>query len=242
MNAMLILAACLLPLFPFSLIFNAVYARVAHPLARAALVLAWPQAGLWALAASGATVPGWVQPWALATALLYGVRALTLRDAGLWLAYLSIALGALLWLAPAPALAWAFAAPLALLALAIGAIATRYGAAFAGYPDALAARSPRLAGVFALAVLAASGMPPFSGFFVWLHWALDTRPAAAAVLLVVWLLWSWAAVRLLQGLLVGRMAPDAAAPRDLGRGAVWGYALAFAALLAGGVWLAGGLT
>lgn len=242
MNAMLILAACLLPLFPFSLIFNAVYARITHPLARAVLLLAWPQAGLWALSASGATVPGWALPWALGTALLYGVRALTLRDAGQWTGFLATALGALVWLRPENALVWAFSVPLALLALATGAIVSRYGAAFAGYPDALAARSPRLAGVFTLAVLAAAGTPPFTGFFVWLRWALAAPSVAAAGLLAVWLLWSWAAIRLLQGLLIGDAPPDAASPPDLGRGATWGYGLAFVALLAGGLWLAGGLT
>lgn len=240
MNPKLILAACLLPLFPFSLIFNAVFAWVRPPLARAALLLAWPLAGLWVLAASGITPPAWIVPWALATALLYALRALTLRDAGQWLGYLSVSLGALLWLQPEPGLAWAMSAPLALLALVTGGIVKRYGAAFAGYPGALAARAPRLAGVFALAVLAAIGTPPFSSFFVWLSWALAATPGAAVVLLVVWLLWSWAAIRLLQGLLVGMAAPGEAVPADLGRGFVWLGALALSALLVGGLWIAGG--
>lgn len=240
MSPKLILAACLLPLFPFSLIFNAVFAWIRPPLARAALLLGWPLSGLWVLAASGITPPDWIVPWALATALLYALRALTLRDAGQWLAYLSVSLGALLWVQPEPELAWAMSAPLALLALVLGAIVKRYGAAFAGYPDALAARSPRLAGVFALAVLAAIGTPPFSSFFVWLSWALTVTPGAAVVLLVVWLLWSWAAIRLLQGLLVGEAPPEAARPVDLGRAGVWLAALALVALLAGGLWIAGG--
>lgn len=242
MNTVLILAACFLPLFPFSMLFNALFARVPHPLARAGLLLAWPQIGLWLVQSSGAGVPHWIAPWALATALLYALRALSLRDAGQWIGFLATALGALVWLQPEAAMVWAFAAPLAVLALVVGAITARYGAAYAGYPDALAQRSPRLAGVFVVTVLVAIGTPPFSGFFAWVSLVLAVSPAIALGLLGVWLLWSWAAIRLIQGLIVGEAAPETASPDDLGRGPLWLAVLALGGLLVGGLWLAGGLT
>ena len=86
---------------------------------------------------------------------------------------------------------------MALLALITGAVVTRYGAAYAGYPDALALRSPRLAGVFVVAVLVATGTPPFAGFFAWVALVLAATPAMAMGLLAVWLVWSWAAIRLM---------------------------------------------
>jgi hypothetical protein len=241
MNPLLILAACFLPLFPFSMLFNSVFARIRHPLARAVLLLAWPQAGLWAVQQAGG-LPDWIVPWALATALLYAVRALSLRDAGQWTGFLATALGALVWLRPDTAIVWAFFVPLALLALITGAITTRYGAAYAGYPDALALRSPRLAAGFVVAVLVATGTPPFAGFFAWLALALTAAPEIALGLLAVWLLWSWAAIRLIQGLVVGEAPADGAQPDDLRRGQTWLLALAFVGLLLGGLWLAGGLT
>ncbi|MFN3544844.1 MAG: hypothetical protein ACK4UX_08335 [Thiobacillus sp.] len=239
MNAHLILAACLLPLFPFSMLFNAVFARIRQPLARAVLLLAWPQAGLWVVQQAGGS-PDWIAPWALATALLYAVRALSLRDAGQWIGFLATALGALVWVRPDTAIVWAFFVPLALLALITGAVVTRYGAAYAGYPDALALRSPRLAGVFAVAVLVATGTPPFAGFFAWIALALAATPAMAMSLLAVWLVWSWAAIRLIQGLVVGEAAAHAL-PGDLGRVQTWMFALTYAGVLLGGLWLAGEL-
>ena len=241
MNPKLLLAACFLPLFPFSMLFNGVFARVRQPLARAVLLLAWPQAGLWLVQQAGG-LPDWMAPWALATALLYALRALSLRDAGQWTGFLATALGALVWLRPELAIVWAFFVPLALLALITGAIVTRYGAAYAGYPDALAQRSPRLAGVFVIAVLVATGTPPFAGFFAWLALALAATPGIALGLLAAWLLWSWAAIRLIQGLVVGEAPLDGVQPDDLGRGQTWLLALAFVGLLLGGLWLAGGLT
>jgi hypothetical protein len=57
------------------------------------------------------------------------------------------------------------------------------------------------------------------------------------VLTLVWLLWSWAAARLLQGLIVGAAEPS---PRqDLSTLVAWGYAVALIALLSSGLLLTG---
>jgi hypothetical protein len=61
----------------------------------------------------------------------------------------------------------------------------------------------------------------------------------ALSLVVIWLLWSWAGVQLLQGLIVGpangREAPD------LSAAALWTYASAIVVLLISGLYVAGDL-
>ena len=70
-----ILIGLFLPLFPLSILFNAVLARVARPALRGTLLLAWPQAGLLLVSFTGTEVPGWLTVWALATAAHPGLVA-----------------------------------------------------------------------------------------------------------------------------------------------------------------------
>jgi hypothetical protein len=58
-------------------------------------------------------------------------------------------------------------------------------------------------------------------------------------LLGIWLLWSWAGARLLQGLVVG--PANAQDSPDLSLAATWLYALVLVALVVGGVYLIGDL-
>ena len=59
-------------------------------------------------------------------------------------------------------------------------------------------------------------------------------------MLIVWLLWSWAAARLIQGFVVGTPARDSSV-QDIGLPLSWGLAVAFTALLLTGVLLTGEL-
>mgnify|MGYP000187488700 CR=1 FL=1 len=93
-----LLIGLFLPLFPLSMAFNLLFARVAQPLARAALLLAWPLVGLCLLHQLGADVPQLVLNWALATSALYAVRLLALRDLGTWTGFLATSVWALLWI------------------------------------------------------------------------------------------------------------------------------------------------
>lgn len=234
-------AAFFLPLFPLSMALNAVLARLRNPVARAVLLLLWPQIGVLLLQMAPHGAPAYFLPWALSTAGLYALRLLTVRDMGLWASFLATSALALVWtLVDAGAgratlhlSAFWLGLPPALLALLTGPLTRRFGAAYAGVQDGLIGSLPRLSGVLAMTVLAAVATPPFSGFFALLgilH-ALDW-PAALGVL-TIWLLWGWAATRLLQGFIFGAGRPVAQA--DIG----WAPTLAVASLL--GVFAAAGL-
>lgn len=234
------IAGLFLPLFPLSMPFNLLIARVRLPMARALLLLGWPQFGLWLLHTSGGQVPDWVVGWALATAALYALRLLTARELNVWTGFLATSAWALLWLAADswPAALW-LSAPLAMLALVAGAMQARLGAAYAGLAGGQVTDLPRLSGVLALAVLAATATPLFPGFAVLLQTMLDATFSDAWAIAAIWLLWSWAGMRLLRGFLVGE--PAGPRPADLGRPASWGYALMLLVLLAGGILLIGGI-
>jgi len=241
--ALVIIAGIFLPLFPLSMVLNVVVARVRHPVARGILFLAWPQTGLALLYAAHVAVPSWVIAWALATSLLYAVRALALREVGLWAGFLATSAFALLWLpltGDTPGLlthlyALAFSTPFVLLALLAAGLEHRFGAAYTGLYGGLAQTLPRFSGVLVPVVLAAIGTPLFPAFFAMLAVVLTAAPAAAAALAAIWLVWTWAGTRLLQGLVTGPAEPGEA--RDLSLGSTWTYAAVLVALVIGGLYL-----
>lgn len=250
---MLILLAVglFLPLFPLSMPFNLLYGVVRRPLARAVLLLAWPGLGLALIHGTGAPLPWWVTPWALATSLLYALRALALRELGQWTSFIATSAWALLWLPLAGGTgagtmaghALGFALPLALLALLGGGVERRFGAAYGGVTSGLAVATPRLSALLVVTVLAVVATPLAPAFFTMLGTivaSVVTAPQSAAVIALVWLLWSWAAARLLQGLVVGEPELPGTVP-DLSPGVAAGYGAALVALAAGGLVLAGGL-
>jgi len=234
-----------LPLFPFSMVFNAVLARTSQPLLRWVLLLAWPQIGLWTLSAHAGAIPSWLVIWALATSLLYAFRLLAMREMGRWTGFLATSAWALLWLPsyaglPASQL-WSFAAgfsvPLVFLTLLAQELERQYGAAYTGLYGGLARRIPRFAGVLVISVLAATATPLFPTFFAMLHSLIVSQPLPAVGLAGIWLIWSWAAARLLQGLIVGPAEPRP--ELDLGIGTTWGYAAGLVGLLVAGLILSG---
>lgn len=240
-----LLVALFLPLFPFSMVFNSLFARVESIGLRMLLLVAWPAAGIGLLSALDRAPPDWLVHWSLATALLYGFRLLALRDLPLWLGHFATSSWALLWL-PAvfgyPATWWlmmlaAFSLPLALLAWLSGHLERVFGAAYAGSLDGLGTSLPRLAGLLVLLVLAAIGTPLFPGFFVlldMLNGLLPGMPLTALGLLALWLLWAWAGMRILQGLIVGQA--DGRTHADIGpvQAGVLGATVAIFAL--SGLW------
>lgn len=245
-----LLAAPFLPLFPFSMAFNALLGVTVRGPLRVLLLVAWPQAGVAMVGGMGAEVPPWLVPWALATALLYALRALALRDVMAWTGFLAVSAWALLWLPAAGrvAPAWlhvhalGFSVPLAVLAVLAVGLERRFGAAYTGLYGGLAVATPRLAIVLVLTVLAVAATPLSPGFFSLLHLvtgAVPAAPFAALAVVLTWLLWSWAAARLIQGLVVG--VPGPAGTPDLGRLAAGGFGLVLAALAGGGLFMAGAL-
>ncbi len=243
---LLLAAALFLPLFPLSVGLNAVLLRVRHPLARSAILLAWPQVGVSLLSSAGQPIPPWFIAWALASAAVYALRLLTVRDLALWAAFLASSALPLTWIladAGAPALrlaALGFSLPAALLALLGGPLTARFGAAYAGLHDGLALHLPRLAGVLVVTTLAAIATPPFPGFFLMLDLMGRLATTAMPVVLAVWLTWGWAATRLLQGFVFGPGRGGASTADDLGAGSAWAYAATLAVFALVGFDLMGG--
>lgn len=240
-----VLIGIFLPLFPFSVAFNALFARAGHPLARSALMLAWPQIGLWGLSAHTTDIPSWLVAWALASSVLYAFRLLAMREMVRWTGFLATSAWALLWL-PAhagvqPSQLWTFAAgfsvPLVFLTLLARALEHRFGAAYTGLYGGLAQRMPRLAGVLVVSLLAATATPLFPTFFGMLHALIVSQPAPAVSLAAIWLIWSWAAARLLQGLIVGPAEPSP--ELDLHVGTTWLYTAGLAGLVFAGLAMSG---
>lgn len=235
-----------LPLFPLSMVFNLLFHRVSDPLPRGVLLLAWPHLGLWLLGWLGTDLPQWVVAWSLATAAFYALRALAVREVGIWTGFMATSAWALLWI---PLLAGesaftlryealGFSAPLLLLALLVAGLERRFGAAYTCLHGRLAGIMPRYSGVLVAVLLAVMATPLFPGFFTLLTTIVTASPGVAASLAGVWLLWSWTGVRLLQGLIVGPPATEQAP--DISVAQTFGYTAALLGLAIVGVSFAGG--
>jgi NADH:ubiquinone oxidoreductase subunit 4 (subunit M) len=168
-----------------------------------------------------------------------------MREIGRWTGFLATSAFALLWL-PATAgtspsqlgaYAAAFSIPLAFITLLTRVLEQRFGAAYIGLYGGLAQSMPRFAGVLVISVLAATATPLFPAFFAMLHTLIASQPLPAIVLAGVWLIWSWGAARLLQGLVVGTADPGPG--YDLDAGTTWGYAIGLTALVFAGLALTG---
>lgn len=246
----LVVAALFLPVFPLSMVFNALFNALPHALLRCVLLLLWPQIGLALLNTTSSAIPAWLITCALASSLLYSFRLLTLREVGQWTGFLATSLWALLWLTPGHAdekalshlHALGMTAPLVLLVLLTAALEKRFGAAYAGLYGGLAQTLPRFAGVFVVVVLASVATPLFPAFFTLLEMIVHTSvtmPLLALMLLVTWLLWSWAGARLIQGMIAG---PDNGVETDdLGVLTTWACAIILLFLIAGSIYLSGEL-
>lgn len=245
----LLLAGLFLPLFPLSMVFNALFDRLQHVALRCALLIAWPHIGLAIIHSTDTGVPTWIITWALATSLLYALRMLALRGVGQWNSFLATSMWAMLWLTTTDmdqsmhhTYTFGITAPLVLLALLSAGLEKRFGAAYTGLYGGLAQSIPRFSGVLVVVILAAVATPLFPGFFIMLKLIMDTSlamPSATFALLVIWLLWSWAGVRLLQGLIVGPASQGEA--DDLNLMSCWSYVIVLIALMLSGIYLSGGL-
>jgi len=248
----LLLAGLFLPLFPLSMVFNALFNRLQHVVLRCLLLICWPHIGLAIIHSTDTNVPAWIITWALATSLLYALRMLALRSVGQWNSFLATSMWAMLWLTTTDlnqsmhhVYAFGITAPLLLLALLSAGLEKRFGAAYTDLYGGLAQSIPRFAGVLVVVILAAIATPLFPSFFIMLKLIMDASvamPAATFALLGIWLLWSWAGVRLLQGLIVGPASPGSEGEvSDLNLMSCWSYAIVLIALILSGVYLSGGL-
>lgn len=242
----MLLAALFLPLFPFSIVLNTILMRLHHPAARFMLLLLWPQAGIAALSLATGPVPHEFVAWALLSSGFYALRLLTVRDLGLWAGFFASSALALTWglaernasLFDMQLYAFWFSLPAALLALLTGPLTKRFGAAFAGLHGGLAFSVPRLSGLLVMTVLAAIATPPSPAFFALLGLLQQLGWASAPGILLIWLLWGWSAVKLMQGFICGKDQADAVV--DIGRTSTVAYVVVLAAFIITGLYLTGG--
>jgi len=247
-SLIILLAGLFLPLFPLSMVFNALLDKIRLSWLRALLLIAWPLCGLFIVLNSELTIPDWLLPLALSTSALYAFRMLSLREVNQWSHFLATSLWSLLWLAviqdTQPVLLYGYAigmsVPLVLLVLLSAGLERRFGAAYTGLTAGLARSIPRFSGVLVTVIVAAIATPIFPGFFIMLDMVVETisaTPQAAMALLLIWLLWSWAGTQLIQGLIVGR-ASDAKIA-DMNITTIGLYSMVLLALAVGGIYLAG---
>ncbi len=244
----ILLAGIFLPLFPLSMVFNAILDKIAQSWLRLLLFLAWPLVGLFIVLDRNLVIPDWLLPLALTTSALYALRLLTLREVNQWSGFLATSLWSLLWLpmmqeTPSALLygyAISMSVPLVLLVLLSAGLEQRFGAAYLGLYGGLARTIPRFTGVLVTVVAAAIATPLFPTFFIMLDMVVKTVPAtplAATVLLLIWLFWSWAGARLIQGLIVGRASIVKVADMEITT--IGLYSVVLLMLVVGGIYLSG---
>lgn len=241
-------AALFIPLFPLSMVFNAVYQRINIPVIRFILIIVWPLPGVWLLLDRDFPLAEWVIYWALATALLYGFRAVIVKEVGMWIGFLATSAWSLCWIISITSNGEAelgfhilsFSLPLALMSLLVGEIVHRYESAFAGVVSGVAQAQPRLSGVIIIVMMAAIASPLFPAFFSMLQVVTSLvmeYPLVATGMLLLWLIWSWSGIRLLQELLVGPALPIKY--RDISRARAIAYSFLIVLLLLSGLVLSG---
>jgi len=244
----IILASIFLPLFPMSMVFNSVLENVKQPWLRVVLFIAWPLIGLFILSFSDADIPVWVLIIALITSTLYALRMLSLREVNQWNGFLATSLWSLLWLAitqdTASTLLYSYAfsmsVPLALLVILSAGLEQRFGAAYTDLYGGLAQTIPCFAWTLVTVVVAAIATPLFPTFFIMFDMIVESitvMPLVAVALMLIWILWSWAGARLIQGLIVGRRSNSKVV--DLNGSAIGFYSSVLVALMAGGIYLGG---
>jgi len=220
------------PLFPLSMLFNALVDRLRLAPLRALVSSVWPLAGVLLLAEAGppdvlaalpVRLPASLLPaLALSTALFYAWRSLTVYDLSRWATMMCTSALALLWLpwsagashADLAAAALVFGSACAMLHLVALALGRRLGSDYLGH-GRVGEAPPRLAIMLAVGVLAALCAPPFPGFFGMLFVIGHVPWWAAAGAGAVWWLWSWSGALLWQRAFFGAPAAPARG-RDLG--------------------------
>jgi NADH:ubiquinone oxidoreductase subunit 4 (subunit M) len=227
-----LLAGLCLPLFPLSIGVNRLIQRratdaddrLATPIAKAAAMILLPllgvglvRLGLWLLGDGGAWLVMLFALWGGLTALLYAFRLLSARDGQIWIGQLYTSALALIWVGVAhgvppllPALG--LAASLLPLWFLMDGLEQRFGTARTGLYPGLGLRMPRFSSLFVAAVLVAVAVPFSPGFFAIADLAFGGVGANELLTLVPlslsWLLWTWAGINLLSGIVFGTPRDD----------------------------------
>ena len=227
-----LLAGFCLPLFPLSIAVNRFVQRqpagagdrFAQPRGKALVLLGLPlvgvllvQAGHWLAGDGGGWLIDVFALWGGLTSLLYAFRLLSARDGQIWIGQLYTSALALVWVGAAhdvppllPALG--LAASLLPLWFLLDGLTCRFGIARTGLYPGLSLRMPRFSTLFVAAVLAAVAVPFSPGFFAVANLAFGGAASNELLTLVplslAWLLWTWAGINLLTGIVFGEPRGD----------------------------------
>ncbi len=225
----IILVSLFLPLFPATIIFNSIFMRIKNPILRSGLLIFWPLFGIYLFQKFNLKQDDWIYILIFFTAMFYGFRMLSMRELGIWTGYMSTSLWALLWI---PLLEnsnyiffyslW-FSLPLVIMVFVVHHLEKSFGAAFTEINGGLAQTMPRLSGVFVVVVLALIATPIFPNFFIVLDFILKSTALGAFTICIVWAIWGWAGMRLIQGIIVGKSKLNEV--QDISRWLAWLFSL-----------------
>jgi hypothetical protein len=244
MDPKLAAAALFLPLFPLTILFNILFEGVRHFAARIIVLLAWPQIGVWLIQQAEGPVPGWMAGLALATSLLYGFRAVVLRELIHWISFLAVSSWTLFWVAAGAfegentlaLLAFGSSIPLVILVILGRHLEKQFGASYAGLYNGLGNTMPRFSGLLVFAILAVVATPVFPGFVTMTAAFLVTSSIGfwgTLNLCLICLTWAWAAARLIQGFVVGTSEHEET--EDLSLATTWIHAAVLTGLAVFGI-------
>lgn len=243
----LLLAGFFLPLFPMSMVFNFVFQRASSALLRVFIILVWPLPGLWLIENSSTDLVDIYVYWALFTSVLYGFRTVVVKELSVWTGFIATSAWSLLWVAEYLGAkvddlimhTFAYTIPLVLLALIVARLERQYESAYVGVVTGLAQEQPRTAGLVVVVILAVIGSPLFPSFFSLLSNINNVAivlPSVALAITLVWLLWNWSGIRLLQELVVGD--PAVFQHEDISYGKTMLFCFSCFLLVAGGLYMA----
>ncbi|MGB5835276.1 MAG: hypothetical protein WBG92_25270 [Thiohalocapsa sp.] len=260
-----LLAGLFLPLYPLSIGANLLLKRqlgfdgtdpLSRPELKAAMILAMPLIGVGlmnlglALADDGArTLTTLFAVWGGLTSLLYAFRLLSVRDGKIWIAQLYTSALALIWVGvghQVPPLLPALGLAVSLLPLSflLAQLTRRFGIARVGLYPGLGIRMPIFSSLFVPAVLVAVAVPFSPAFFAIADLAFGGVGAnellTLAPLSLSWLLWTWAGINLLTGIVFGTPREDLGY-QDLGRRDLLFYGAGMLALSVFGIALVEGI-
>lgn len=260
---LLLLAGLFLPLYPLSALPNALLQGQVNGIAgpeadwrlgpgfKALLLMLFPiiGVGLITLAMRSGPLDSGLSTlfgvWGGITSVLYAFRLLSAKDGEIWISQLFSSALALIWIGVAygvDPLLPAIGLSISLLPLVVmlDALTRRFGIARSGLYPGLCCRMPWFSHLFVLAVLTAVAVPFSPSFFAIAALAFGGVAADAVVVLLPiclsWLLWTWAGVNLLTGIVWG-IPRDDLAYRDLDTRRALGVGGAMSALAIFGILL-----
>ena len=260
-----LLAGLFLPLYPLSIGANLLLKRqvgvdgadpLSRPSVKAAAMILMPligvglmQLGLALAADDAGLLINLFAVWGGLTSLLYAFRLLSVRDGKIWIAQLYTSALALIWVGVAhqvPPLLPALGLALSLLPLSflLARLTRRFGIARVGLYPGLGISMPVFSALFVPAVLVAVAVPFSPAFFAIIDLAFGGLGANELIVLaplsLSWLLWTWAGINLLTGIVFGTPREDLSYV-DFGRHDAMLYGLGMLALSLFGIVLVEGV-